>query len=35
MNWQTELNNSFYWLVTALFWVTFSFVLVAVIAEKK
>lgn len=35
MNWQTELNNSFYWLMTALFWVTFSFILVLLLLKKS
>ncbi|WP_373099886.1 MULTISPECIES: ABC transporter ATP-binding protein/permease [Pasteurellaceae] len=34
MNWQTELNNSFYWLVSALFWVALCFSLTAVMLRQ-
>ncbi|WP_040976442.1 ABC transporter ATP-binding protein/permease [Necropsobacter massiliensis] len=34
MNWQTELNNSFYWLISALFWLTLCFSLTAIILKQ-
>ncbi|MGR6981362.1 ABC transporter ATP-binding protein/permease [Testudinibacter sp. P27/CKL/0425] len=34
MNWQTELNTSFSWILTALFWVTLFFILISVALKQ-
>lgn len=34
MNWQTELNNSFYWLLTSLGWVSLGLVICAVLLKQ-